>query len=145
MALNSFYLVFFLFSFALFLFRARKLVRYITLNIDIKKTACADAIPPKLIKIDADIIGELSKQAINSCLHQVLFPDNAKIVSAVAVDEGEPDKYDVLNYRSKSILSASYRKRKSNTSQCLILISISLLLYQHIEKVRALNRFLFVC
>ena len=91
-------------------------MRYITLNVDIKKTVCADTIPPKLIKIDADIIEDPSNQAINSCLHQVIFPDNAKIVSAVSVDEGKPDKYDVLNYRSTSILSASYRKRKSNTS-----------------------------
>ena len=106
MSLNSFHLLFFLFSFGLFLFRARRLMRYITLNIDIKKTVCADTIPPKLIKIDADIIGEPSKQAINSSLHQGIFPDNAKNVTVVPVDEGKHDKYDILNHRSTSILSA---------------------------------------
>ena len=111
MSLSSFHLLFFLFSFALFLFRARRLVRYITLDIDIKKAVCEDIIPPKLIKIDADIIAEPSKQAINSCLRQGYFLDNAKIVSVVPFEERKPDKYDVLNDRYISILSANFRKR----------------------------------
>ena len=98
-------MLFFLFSFALFLLRARRLVRYITLNIDNKKAVCADTVPPKLIKIDADIIAEPSKQTINSCLRQDIFPDNVKIVSFVPAVEGKPDKYDVLNYRPVSILN----------------------------------------
>ena len=65
-----------------------------------------DTIPPKLIKIGAGIIAEPLTQAINFCLRQGIFPDNAKITSAVPVDKGKPDKYDVLNYRPVSILKA---------------------------------------
>ena len=42
-------------------------------------------------------------KAINCCLHQSIFPDNAKIPSVIPVDKGKPDKYDVLNYRPVSI------------------------------------------
>ena len=38
-----------------------------------------DTIPPKLIKIGAYIIAEPLTQAINCCLRQGIFPDNAKI------------------------------------------------------------------
>ena len=65
-----------------------------------------DTIPPKLIKIGAYIIAEPLTQAINCCLRQGIFPDNAKIACVVPVDKGKPEKYDVLNYRPVSILHA---------------------------------------
>ena len=74
-------------------------------EMDIKKAVGVDTIPPKLIKIGADIIADSLTQAINCCLRQGIFPDNAKIASVVPVDKGKPDKYDVLNYRPVSILS----------------------------------------
>ena len=64
-----------------------------------------DAIPPKLINIGADIIAEPLTQAINYCLRQGIFPDNAKFASVVPVDKGKPDKYNFLNYRPVSILN----------------------------------------
>ena len=45
-------------------------------------------------------------QAINCCLRQGIFPENAKVASVVPLDKGKPDKYDVLNYRPVSILNA---------------------------------------
>ena len=42
-------------------------------------------------------------KAVNCCLHQSIFPDNAKIPSVIPVDKGKPDKYDVLNYRPVNI------------------------------------------
>ena len=62
-----------------------------------------DTIPSKLIKIGADIIAEPLMKAVNCCLHQSIFPDNAKIPSVIPVDKGKPDKYDVLNYRPVNI------------------------------------------
>ena len=60
-----------------------------------------------MIKIGADIIAQPLTQAINCCLRQDIFPDNAKIVaSVVPPNKGKPDKYDVLNYRPISILNA---------------------------------------
>ena len=81
-------------------------VKKLLKEIDIKKAVGVDTIPPKLIKIGADIIAEPLTQAINCCLRQGIFPDNAKIASVVPVDKGKPDKYDVLNYRPVSILNA---------------------------------------
>ena len=73
--------------------------------MDIKKAVGTDTIPPKLIQIGSDIVAEPITQAINCCLRQGIFPDNAKIASVVPVDKGKPDKYDVLNYRPVSILN----------------------------------------
>ena len=64
-----------------------------------------DTIPPKLIKMGSDIIAEPLTQAMNCCLRQGIFPDDAKITFNVPLDKGNPDKYDVLNYRPVSILN----------------------------------------
>ena len=37
--------------------------------------------------------------AINCCLRPGIVPDNAKIVSVVPLDNGKPDKSNVLNDR----------------------------------------------
>ena len=80
-------------------------VKKLLKEIDIKKAVGVDTIPPKLIKIGADIIAEPLKQARNSCLRQGIFPGNAKFASVVPVDKGKPDKYDVLSYRPVSNLN----------------------------------------
>ena len=81
-------------------------VKKLLKEIDIKKAVGVDTIPPKLIKISADIIAEPLTQAINCCLRQGIFPENAKVASIVPLDKGKPDKYGVLNYRPLSILNA---------------------------------------
>ena len=77
-------------------------VKKLLKEIDIKKAVGVDTIPPKLIKIGADIIAEPLTQAINCCLRQGIFPE---VASVVPLDKGKPDKYDVLNYRPVSILN----------------------------------------
>ena len=74
-------------------------------EIDIKKAVDVDTVPPKLIKTGGDIISEPLTQAVNCYLRQDTFSDNGKIASVVPIDNGKPDKYDVLNYRPGSILS----------------------------------------
>ena len=81
-------------------------VKKLLKEIDIKKAVGVDTIPPKLIKIGADIIAEPLTQAIYCCLRQGIFPENAKVASVVTLDKGKPDKYDVLNYKPVSILNA---------------------------------------
>ena len=71
-----------------------------------------DTIPPKLIKIGADIIAEPLTQAVNCCLHQGIFPDNAKVAFVVPLDKGKLNKYGVLNYRPVRILSIFQRYTK---------------------------------
>ena len=80
-------------------------VKRLLKEIDIKKAVGVGTIPPKLIKIGADIIAEPLTKAINCCLRQGIFPDNAKIASVVPVDKGKTDKYDFLSYRPVSILN----------------------------------------
>ena len=81
-------------------------VKKLLKEIDIKKAVGVDTILQKLIKIGADIIAEPLTQAINCCLHQDIFPENAKVASVVPLNKGKPGKYDVLNYRPVSILNA---------------------------------------
>ena len=81
-------------------------VKKILKEIDIKKAVGVDTTPPKLIKIGADIIAEPLTQAINCCLRQGIFPENAKVASVVPLDKGKPNKYEVLNNRPISILNA---------------------------------------
>ena len=65
-----------------------------------------DTVPPKLIKIGADIIAESLMQAVSWCLRQGIFLCNAKIASVVPLNKGKPDKCDVLNCRPESVLNA---------------------------------------
>ena len=80
-------------------------VKKLLKEIDIKKAVGVDTIPPKLIKIGADIIADPLTQAINCWLRQGIFPENAKVASVVPLDKGKPDKYDVLNYGPVRILN----------------------------------------
>ena len=121
-------------------------VKKLLKEIEIKKAVGIDTIPPKLIKIGADIIAESLTQAINCCLRQGIFPDNAKIASVVPVDKGKPDKYDVLNYRPVSILDAFskiYEKVIKNQLVSCFDKYFSPFISAY-RKVIALNRFLFV-
>ena len=80
-------------------------VKRLLKEIGIKKAEGVDTIPPQLIKIGANIIAEPISKAVNCCLRQGIFPDNAKIASVVPVDKGKPDKFNVLSYRPVSILN----------------------------------------
>ena len=55
-------------------------VKKLLKEIDVKKAVGVDTNLPKLIKISADIIAEPLTQAINCCLRQGIFPDNAKLL-----------------------------------------------------------------
>ena len=106
-----------------------------------------DTIPPKSIKIDADIIAEPLTQAINCWLRQGIFPDSAKIASVVPVDKGQLDKYDVLNHRPVSILnvfSIIYKKVIKNQVMSYFEKYFSPFISAY-RKVTALNKFLFIC
>ena len=78
-----------------------------------------------MIKTGADIIADPLTLAINYCLCQAIIPDNAKTAPAV------------LNYRLARILNVFSKiyKKVIKKFSVFILISISFLLYQRIEKV----------
>ena len=83
-------------------------VKKLLKEVDVQKAVRVNTIPPKSIKIDADIITEPLAQAINCCSRQGIFPDNYQNASVVLLDKRKPDKYDVLNYRPVSILNVIF-------------------------------------
>ena len=90
-----------------------------------------------MIKTGADIIAGPLMLAITYCLCQAIIPDNAKTVSAVPLAKGKPYKNGVLNYRLVRILNVFSKiyKKVIKKFSVFILISISFLLCQRIEKV----------
>ena len=71
----------------------------------LKKLQVFDKIPPKLVKLSAEILSTPLSIAINNSLKYGVFPDDAKITSVVPLDKGEPNKNEISNYRPVSILN----------------------------------------
>ena len=65
-------------------------------NIDTKKATGFDKVPPKLMKLSAEILSAPLSIAINNSLEYGVFPDDAKITSVVPYD-----KVSILNNFSK--------------------------------------------
>ena len=74
-------------------------------NIDIKKATGVDRIPPKLVKLSANILSEPLTKTINDSLTMGIFPDAAKIAAVSPIDKGTGNKNSISNFRSVSILS----------------------------------------
>ena len=68
-------------------------------NIDTKKATGFDKIPPKLVKLSAEILRTSLSIAINNSLKYGVFPDDAKI------DKGKQNKNEITNFRPVSILN----------------------------------------
>ena len=74
-------------------------------NIDIKKATGVDRIPPKLVKLSANILSEPLTKTINDSLTMGIFPDAAKIAAVSPVDKGTDNKNSISNFRPVSVLS----------------------------------------
>ena len=73
-------------------------------SVDIKKSVGDDTIPPKFIKLAADIIDDPLTKAINSSIEQHIFPNTAK-KSAVLPIFKDDERTNKLNYRPVSNLN----------------------------------------
>ena len=62
-------------------------------------------IHPKLIKVASNFSAPILITAINSTIEKRMFPDNAKVSTVVPWDIGKPDKNDICNFRSVSLLN----------------------------------------
>ena len=62
------------------------------INIDTKKAAGFDKIPPKLVKLSAEVLITPLSIAISNSLKYGIFPDDAKIASVIPLDNGKPNK-----------------------------------------------------
>ena len=74
-------------------------------NVDDKRATGKDQIPPKLVKISAEVLSQQLQDAINSSISKGFFPDNAKIASVSPIDKQSSDKNKVSNFRTVSVLN----------------------------------------
>ena len=74
-------------------------------EIDTKKAVGIDTIPPKLIKMTSNFLAPILTTAINSCIEDSVFPENAKVATVVPLVKGKPDKNDISNFRPVSLLN----------------------------------------
>ena len=68
-------------------------------NINVKKATGTDKIPPKLVRISAEVLSQLLADAINNGISKGGFPDNAKIASVSPIDKESDDKNKVSSFR----------------------------------------------
>ena len=73
-------------------------------EIDTKKAVGIDTIPPKDIKMASNFLAPILTTAINSSIENSLFPENAKVANVVPLDKGQPDKNDISNFMSVTLL-----------------------------------------
>ena len=73
-------------------------------KIDITKSAGPDFIPPKLVKISVDVIGEHLTNVINDSISKNAFPDEAKLAHVVPIYKKKL-RTDKVNYRPVSVLT----------------------------------------
>ena len=66
-------------------------------NIDSKKATGTDKIPPKLVKISAELLSQPLADAINNSISKGVFPDNEKIASVSPIDKQSADKNQILD------------------------------------------------
>ena len=64
-----------------------------------------DTIPPKLVKLSADFLTPLLTKTINMSIAQNVFPENAKTASVIPLDKGKPNKNEISNFRTVSVLN----------------------------------------
>ena len=81
-------------------------IRALLKNIDIKKVTDVDKIPPKFVKLSANILSESLTKTINDSLTMGIFPDAAKIAAVSLIDKGTDNKNSISNIRPVSVLSA---------------------------------------
>ena len=80
-------------------------IRTLLKNIHIKRATGVDRIPPKLVKLSANILSEPLTKAINDSLTMGIFPDAPEIAAVSPVDQGTDNKNSISNFRPVSVQS----------------------------------------
>ena len=68
-----------------------------------KKNVGIDSISPKPVKMGAERLSQPVTEAINMCIKQNLFPNNAKVACVAHLDKGKLNKYDISIFKPVSI------------------------------------------
>jgi len=83
---------------------SREEINKIIKNLDTAKATGPDNIPPKLVKICADILDEPLKCILNHSIHKNSFPESAKIANVIPIYKKD-NRVLKTNYRPVSILN----------------------------------------
>ena len=78
-----------------------------------------DTIPPKLIKIAADFLTPLLTVAMNK-IEENIFPDSVNIASVIHLVKEKPNKNEISNYRSVSVLNTFSKFYEKVTKKKLV-------------------------
>ena len=84
-----------------------KYIKSLLQKVNTKKAVGIDSTPPKLVKLTAEPLSQPVTEAINICIKQNNFPNNAEVASVVRLDKGKSNKYDISNSRQVSVLNTS--------------------------------------
>ena len=74
-------------------------------NINSRKATGPDKIPPKIVKMSANIIDSHLTNIINSDLKRNAFSDSAEVASIRPIFKGRGERTEIENYRPVSILN----------------------------------------
>ena len=81
-------------------------VNKILRNINSRKATGPNKIPPKIVKMPANIIGSHLTNIINSDLKRNAFSDSAKVALIRPIFKGKGERTKIKNYRPVSILNS---------------------------------------
>ena len=74
-------------------------------NINARKAAGPDKIPPKIVKVSANVINSHLTNIINSDLKRNTFSDSARVASIRPIFKGKGERTEIKNYRPVSIIN----------------------------------------
>ena len=80
-------------------------VNKILRNINFRKAAEADKIPPKIVNTSTNIINSHLTNKINNDLKRNAFSNSAKVGSICPIFKGKGERTEIKNYRPVSILN----------------------------------------
>ena len=80
-------------------------VNKILRNINFRKAAEADKIPPKIVNTSTNIINPHLTNKINNDLKRNAFSNSAKVGSICPIFKGKGERTEIKNYRPVSILN----------------------------------------
>ena len=80
-------------------------VKKLIMPLDTKKATGVDKIPPKLVKLVADVLATPLPLAINFSIDKGVFPDAAKVASVSPIDKKTDHKNKISIFRPVSVLN----------------------------------------
>ena len=88
-----------------FQFNSVSFSKYYKLKNNGKKATGTDKIPPKPVKISAEVLSHSLADAMNYSISKRVFPEHVKIASVSPIDKQSDDKNKVSNFRPVSVLN----------------------------------------